>query len=107
MIAGAFAAHVLGSRLDPKSLQAFETAVRYQAWHGLGLLAIGFLVRQGLAAPAGLSGWSMVAGIVLFSGSLYGLALGGPRWLGPITPIGGVCLIAAWICLFVATLRSG
>ena len=106
VVAGAFGAHALASQLDAKSLQTFETAVRYHLIHGLGLLAVGILVRTGVGAPAGLAGALMTAGIVLFSGSLYWLAVGGPSWLGPVTPLGGLCLIAAWGCLFVALVRA-
>lgn len=107
VVAGAFGAHALAARLEARSLQTFETAVRYHLIHGLGLLAIGILVRGGVGAPAGLAGALMAAGIVLFSGSLYWLAVGGPAWLGPVTPLGGLCLITAWACLFVALVRAG
>ena len=106
VVAGAFGAHGLAGRIEARSLQTFETAVRYHLIHGLGLLAVGILVRQGVGAPAGLAGALMSAGVVLFSGSLYWLALGGPRWLGPVTPLGGICLIAAWACLLAASLRA-
>ena len=101
--AGAFGAHGLASRLDAPSLQTFETAVRYHLIHGLGLLAVGAL---GGGSTGWLAGALMTAGIVLFSGSLYWLALGGPSWLGPVTPLGGLCLIAAWACLLVAVVRQ-
>lgn len=106
---GALGAHALAGRLDPKALQTFETAVRYHALHGLGLLLVGLLTGGclELGPPANFAGLLMTAGIVLFCGSLYWLALGGPRWLGPVTPIGGLCLIAAWACLFIAALREG
>ena len=102
VVAGAFGAHGLASQLDARSLQTFETAVRYHLIHGLGLLAVGAVAGGSLGW---LAGALMTAGIVLFSGSLYGLALGGPSWLGPVTPLGGLCLIAAWGCLLVALLR--
>ena len=106
VVAGAFGAHGLASQLDARSLQTFETAVRYHLIHGLGLLAVGALVARDLGSTASLAGALMAAGIVLFSGSLYWLALGGPSWLGPVTPLGGLCLIAAWGCLFVAVVRQ-
>ncbi|MYB32068.1 MAG: DUF423 domain-containing protein [Acidobacteria bacterium] len=106
VVAGAFGAHGLAPRLDARSLQTFETAVRYHLIHGLGLLAIGTLVARDLGSPAWLAGALMTAGIVLFSGSLYWLALGGPSWLGPVTPLGGLCLIAAWACLVIAVVRQ-
>ena len=103
VVAGAFGAHALSSQLDARSLQTFETAVRYHLIHGLGLLAVGALAGGSFGW---LAGALMTAGIVLFSGSLYWLALGGPAWLGPVTPLGGLCLIAAWGCLFVALVRQ-
>ena len=106
VVAGAFGAHALATRVDARALQTFETAVRYHLIHGLGLLAVGALVSLDVGNPAGLAGALMTAGIVLFSGSLYWLALGGPSWLGPVTPLGGLCLIAAWGCLFVALVRA-
>ena len=106
VIGGAFGAHALESRLSERSIRTFETAVRYHLIHGLGLLAIGFADRLGLPAPVDAAGWLMAAGIVLFSGSLYALAVGGPSWLGPVTPVGGLCLIAAWGCLALAAFRA-
>jgi len=96
---GAFGAHGLKARLGT-SLSTWETGIDYHLLHALALFGIAVLVRSG--ADAGLlrvSGWLMVLGIFLFSGSLYALALGGPRWLGPVTPLGGAALIAAWICI--------
>ncbi len=95
---GAFGAHALKARLSPEHLQTFETAVRYQMYHALALFA---------AAHVG-SRWAgrlFVAGILLFSGSLYGLIATGWRWLGPITPLGGSCLIAGWVALTLAAAR--
>jgi len=102
---GAFGAHALKARLTPEKLVTFETGVRYHFYHSLALLAAGTL--QIILPGAGmltLSGWLFIAGIVLFSGSLYWLALGGPRWLGPVTPLGGLALIAGWIVLALAAL---
>lgn len=106
VVAGAFGAHSLAPQLDARSLQTFETAVRYHLIHGLGLIGVGALVALDLGSPTSLAAALMTAGIVLFSGSLYWLALGGPSWLGPVTPLGGLCLIAAWGCLLVAVLRQ-
>ncbi len=102
---GAFGAHALKARLSPERLVTFETGVRYHFYHALALLAVG-LVQFNFppAGNAALAGWLFVAGISLFSGSLYWLALGGPRWLGPITPLGGLALIAGWIGLALAVL---
>jgi len=99
VILGAFGAHALEAVLAAReSTAVWETAVDYQMWHALALLVLA-------ALPAGLktkfSAICFTAGIVLFSGSLYGLALGGPKWLGPVTPLGGLCLIAGWIGLLV------
>ena len=105
---GAFLAHALGPRLEPKSLRAFETAVRYLAIHGVGLLVIGILVRQGIggAEALGWAGLLMTLGAALFCGSLFWLALGGPSWLGPVTPLGGTLLLAAWGTLLAGLIRS-
>jgi uncharacterized membrane protein YgdD (TMEM256/DUF423 family) len=97
---GAFGAHALKARLTPEKLVTFETGVRYHFYHTFALLVVG-LVQVTLpgAGTTALAGWLFLAGIVLFSGSLYWLALGGPRWLGPITPLGGLALIGGWIAL--------
>ena len=103
---GAFGAHALRARLEPRDLEIFETAVRYQMYHALGLIGVAWLSTR-LADPlTGWAGWLMVAGTLVFSGSLYLLVLTGPRWLGAITPIGGVMLIAGWLVVVVAILRS-
>jgi uncharacterized membrane protein YgdD (TMEM256/DUF423 family) len=93
--AGAFGAHGLKSRIEADLLVTFETAARYQMYHALGLFAVAWLVAREapLARPAA---WLMFAGIVLFSGSLYALALTSVRALGAVTPVGGVCFLAAW-----------
>jgi uncharacterized membrane protein YgdD (TMEM256/DUF423 family) len=104
---GAFGAHALKARLAPDVLAVWQTAVQYHFWHALGLVAIGVLALH-LPASAALkwAGWLMVAGLVLFSGSLYVLALSGARWLGAVTPFGGAAWIGAWVMLAVAVLRS-
>ncbi|MBM4134451.1 MAG: DUF423 domain-containing protein [Nitrospira sp.] len=99
--AGAFGAHALKPLLPAEMHAVFETAARYQMYHALALVLTGCLLERGEAAPEGhrflrLAGWLFLAGILLFSGSLYGLALSGIRWLGAITPIGGFCFIAGW-----------
>ena len=102
---GAFGAHALKARLSPEKLVTFETGVRYHFYHAFALLAAGLV--QFLFPPAGtaaLAGWLFLAGIALFSGSLYWLSLGGPRWLGPITPLGGLALIGGWIALAMAVI---
>jgi uncharacterized membrane protein YgdD (TMEM256/DUF423 family) len=102
--AGAFAAHGLRQRLAADMLAVFETGARYHMYHALGLVAVGVLLRQGFAAAP--AGWAMLAGIVLFSGSLYALALSGVKVLGAITPLGGLAFLAGWALLAVAALRS-
>ncbi len=95
--AGAFAAHGLRARLTPELLAIFETGARYQMYHALGLLAVACVV--GRAPGAAAAGWCFVAGVVLFSGSLYALALSGARWLGAVTPLGGLAFLAGWLVL--------
>ena len=95
--AGAFGAHGLRDRLPPDMLAIFETAVRYQMYHALALLVVGSLAGQW---PAGaVAGWCFVVGIAVFSGSLYVLSLTGVRWLGAITPLGGVAFLVGWAWL--------
>jgi len=96
---GAFGAHVLERRLEPARLDSFEVGVRYQMYHALALLAAAWIMSVRPSRAATLAGVFMVAGILLFSGSIYGLALASWRWLGPVTPIGGVCLMLGWLLL--------
>ena len=99
VMAGAFGSHALRARLAPDMLNVFEIAVRYQLIHALGLLAVAWAVTRWPGAAVNAAGWLFVAGIVLFSGSLYLLTLLGTRGLGIITPIGGVAMMAGWACL--------
>jgi uncharacterized membrane protein YgdD (TMEM256/DUF423 family) len=104
---GAFAAHGLKNRLPTELLDVWHTAVQYQFWHTLTLLGLGILLSQ--TAPSKwlvISGWLFAAGIVIFSGSLYLLCWSGARWLGAITPIGGILWLAAWACLCYSALKS-
>jgi uncharacterized membrane protein YgdD (TMEM256/DUF423 family) len=105
---GAFGAHSLRGKLDPYSMGIYERAVFYHFIHAIGLLVVPILARMNaLRPPAGtLVCALLLAGIVLFSGSLYLLALTGTRWLGAITPIGGLCFIAAWLVLATAIARA-
>jgi uncharacterized membrane protein YgdD (TMEM256/DUF423 family) len=106
--AGALGAHTLSERLLPERLETFETAVRYQMYHALGLFAVAWVLSRWPQSNTLLtaSGWLFVAGIVLFSGSLYGLALSAPRWLGAVAPIGGVVFVLGWLALLIAAIRS-
>ncbi len=100
--AGAFGAHALRDRLGADLLQVFEIGVRYQMYHALTLVALGLLAARVPGPSLHLAGWLFFVGVVIFSGSLYALSLTGVRWLGAITPLGGVCLLAGWACLLWA-----
>lgn len=94
--AGAFGAHMLKAILDPPMLAVFETAARYQIYHALGMIAVG-LAGQVFGCPqVARAGWCFATGIFLFCGSLYGVSLLGIRWLGAMTPIGGLAFITGW-----------
>lgn len=104
---GAFGAHALKARVAPDMLAVWQTGVTYHAWHALALFLLGLLM---LHAPGSVAlryaAWLFVAGIVLFAGSLYLLALGAPRGFGAITPFGGAAFIAGWLALTAGALRS-
>ncbi|HEY8240418.1 MAG TPA: DUF423 domain-containing protein [Kiritimatiellia bacterium] len=111
VILGAFGAHALRDRLAPDQLLVFETGVRYQMYHALALFAVAWMSERKPGRAAAAAGRLFVAGIVLFSGSLYLLATrdltGAPAaWLGPVTPLGGLCFIAGWAALAVAVSRG-
>ena len=95
VIAGAFGAHALAARLEPRELQLWETAARYLMYGGLAMVLVGLFGRQGRGVDG--AGWCLLLGSALFSGTVFGLALGGPRWLGAVTPIGGTLLIAGFL----------
>ena len=103
VVFGAFGAHMLRSVLDPEHLTVFETAVRYQMYHALGLIGVALLIDRTQQHPAQrllqASGWSFLTGITLFCGSLYALTLTGLSWLGAVTPIGGIAFITGWVLL--------
>jgi uncharacterized membrane protein YgdD (TMEM256/DUF423 family) len=105
---GAFGAHALKAHLAPDQLAVWQTAVQYHFWHALALVAIGILIALALPGSTVLkwAGWLMVAGLLLFSGSLYVLVLSGARWLGAVTPLGGTAWIVAWVLLAWAVVRS-
>lgn len=104
---GAFGAHALDGRVEARLLDVFETGVRYHMYHALALIAVVVAINYwpNSSLPV-IAGWLFLAGIVIFSGSLYLLTFTGKSWLGAITPIGGVAFIAGWICLAVAALRG-
>lgn len=107
VILGAFGAHGLQKIISPDMLQVFQTGVQYQIYHALGLLMVAvLLIPYPNASGLRTGGWIMFAGIILFSGSLYLLALTGMKFFGPITPIGGMCFIVAWIWIFWAMLKE-
>lgn len=103
---GAMGAHALEARLTPDRLDTFELAARYQLYHALALLATAWATTRWSGGAAHLAGWFFVAGILLFSGSLYVLALGGPRWAAFITPFGGVSFLIGWALLAWTALRG-
>jgi len=103
---GAFGAHALKTRLSPDLLAVFDTGARYQMVHALALLAVAWAVTRWPGRLAAASGWCFVAGSVLFSGSLYTLALTGTRAIGAITPFGGVLFLAGWLLLAWAAWRG-
>lgn len=96
---GAFGAHGLSGRLSPAELATFETAVRYQMYHALGLLLVAAFSAAIPGFRGRLAGWAFTLGIFLFSGSLYVMVLSGQRWLGAVTPLGGVAFLAGWTAL--------
>lgn len=104
--AGAFGAHALKARLTPDLLVIFETGARYHMYHSLGLIAIGLLAQQRPSALLEGAGWAFAVGLVLFSGSLYALALSGVRALGAITPLGGLGFLVGWALFAVAAWRQ-
>src|SRR3990172_4441975 len=107
VLLGAFGAHGLKARLSAEMLAVYQTGVHYHLFHALGLIAVGLVATQ-IPASAYLkwSGWLMLVGIILFSGSLYVLSVSGLRWLGMVTPFGGVAFMAAWILFVIAMAKS-
>jgi uncharacterized membrane protein YgdD (TMEM256/DUF423 family) len=103
---GAFGAHGLKAHLSPDRLQVYETAVRYHFFHALGLLGIGLALRSADISPLRWAAMLVLIGIVLFSGSLYALTFDAPRVIGIVTPVGGLALIAGWICFAAGVWRQ-
>lgn len=102
---GAFSAHALKATLSADNISVLQTAADYQFYHALGLILIGLIYQHNKARLSMISGWLMFSGIILFSGSLYTLTLTGFKWLGMITPLGGLCFLIAWLMLAYAHLR--
>ncbi|XOV83750.1 MAG: DUF423 domain-containing protein [bacterium] len=103
---GAWGAHGLETFLGHTNTGSWETGVLYQLVHGLALLLIGVLSRQQFSHQLRWVSMLLIVGVLLFSGSLYALTLGGPGWLGPMTPLGGICLISAWLMMVILVVRS-
>lgn len=104
---GAFGAHALRTALTPRMFEIYHTAVLYHLFHSLGLLAVAFVCfLKPESRAAAISGWLMAAGVILFCGTLYLLAVTGAGWLGAITPLGGLAFVAAWLLMTVAVFRS-
>ena len=106
VVLGAFAAHGLKSKLSENLLDTFQTGVQYQMYHSLALILLVILYRQMPQSLLIYSAGFMFAGIILFSGSLYMLALTQIKWFGPVTPLGGACFIIGWVLLIAATLKG-
>lgn len=103
---GAMGAHALQGKLSPERLTTYELAARYQLFHALALLGAAWAAVRWPGGAATAAGWLLAAGIVLFSGSLYGLSFGGPRWMAFVTPFGGVSFLVGWACLVWAAVRG-
>lgn len=104
---GAFGAHALKAKLTAEgTLDTYQTAVQYQFYHTLGLLVIALLLTRYDSSWLSYAGYSMTAGILIFSGSLYILCFTGMKWLGAITPIGGLAFIAGWVCLLLFAIKT-
>lgn len=103
---GAFGTHGLRDRITPEMLAVWHTGVEYHLAHALAAVLAGVLFRMNPVPLIRVAGWLFVAGTVLFSGSLYVLAVTGLRWLGAITPLGGVCFLAGWVCLAIGAARD-
>ena len=107
VVLGAFGAHALRGSIEPRLIETFQTAVQYQLIHALALLLVSLTMGWlGQSLSFEISAYAFMAGIVLFSGSLYGLVLTEMKWLGPVTPLGGLCLIVGWLALLVGGFRQ-
>ena len=107
VVLGAFGAHALRGSIEPRLMETFQTAVQYQLIHALALLLVSLTMGWlGQSLSFEISAYSFIAGIILFSGSLFGLVLTEIKWLGPVTPLGGLCLIAGWLALLIGGFRQ-
>jgi uncharacterized membrane protein YgdD (TMEM256/DUF423 family) len=107
VVLGAFGAHGLKARLSPELMSAYQTGVQYHFYHTAALLACALLLRSGLVHPAlNVAAYSYIVGMIIFSGSLYALAITGQRWWGMITPLGGVAYLIGWLALLTGVTRS-
>ena len=106
VILGAFGAHGLKARVSPELLVIWETGVRYHVYHAFGLLAVAWAQSRWPGPLCGAAGWLFLVGILVFSGSLYAMTLTGIRWLGAVTPLGGLAFIAGWVALALAAFRG-
>ncbi|HAC63828.1 MAG TPA: DUF423 domain-containing protein [Cyanothece sp. UBA12306] len=105
---GAFASHALRNQLSDRALEIFETGIKYQMYHALALLLVALLLKSQENQPFSMvvAGWAFILGIIIFSGSLYILSLTGIKWLGAITPLGGVAFLIGWTSLAIAAGNS-
>lgn len=106
VLLGAFGAHSLKARLTADMMTVYQTGLQYHLFHALGLLAVGIVAKQmGNSVWLRSAGWLMLVGILVFSGSLYLLSITGWKWLGAVTPLGGVSFIIAWVLFVVAVVK--
>jgi len=104
---GAFGAHVLKTMMSPELLVVYQTGVTYQMWHAMALICVALISQSNLSSIfLNCAGWLFFTGIVLFSGSLYLLALLNIKWLGMITPVGGICFLGGWLLLVVCSVKN-
>ncbi len=103
---GAFGSHGLQGKITERLFSAYKTGVDYQFYHTLALLCVALLMQWRPSAAFMWAGYLFIGGIVLFSGSLYLMAFGGPKWLGPVTPLGGVCFMLGWSSLLLGALKA-
>ena len=107
VVLGAFGSHCLRGRIEERLLETFQTAVEYQMYHCLALMMVAVLMREwGSSVALEIASYAFILGVLLFSGSLYGLVLMHMKWLGPVTPVGGLCLIVGWIALVYSGFQS-